>query len=356
VPNATDAPCPSNVANSSLALLDLRSGQNPYGPPAGVVAAATRAVCERNPDPAALSARTAVAERFGVGPEQVMLGHGASDLMFSCVHAWANASCVWLAIEPGESDHLARARRAGARVTRWRSVERTGHRVDLEQVAELMRLESPNIVSLAAPGSPTGASVPFAQLCRLAEQFPQTRFLVNQSWLSLSDDHADLELVPPDNVLCIRSLSVELALTGVRAGYVLGNARQLGELAATRPSFAASSVAQAVVQAAVQEPAFLNHSRQQLRADRARLAETLAALSLVHTPSVAPFLLVRVARAEEVTRELLEQHAVAVCDATPFGLPDHLRISSVDAPAAQRLRATLGEVLARRGLVRGREP
>jgi histidinol-phosphate/aromatic aminotransferase/cobyric acid decarboxylase-like protein len=67
-------------------------------------------------------------------------------------------------------------------------------------------------------------------------------------------------------------------------------------------------------------------------------------------------LLVRVARAEEVTRDLLERHAVAVCDATPYGLPDHLRISSVDVPGAQRLQAALAEVLTRRGLVRGREP
>jgi histidinol-phosphate/aromatic aminotransferase/cobyric acid decarboxylase-like protein len=303
-----------------------------------------------------MAARTAVAQRFGVTPERVMLGHGASDLAFSCVHTWANASCVWLAIEPAENAYLIRARRAGARITRWRSVERTGHRVDLEQVAELMRLASPNVVSLWAPGSPTGASVPFAQLCLLAEQFPQTRFLVNQSWLSLSDDHADLELMPPANVLCIRSLSAELALPGVRAGYALASERWIGELATTRPGFMASSAAQAVVQVAMQERDFTEQSRRQLRVDRERLATTLAAASLVHTPSVAPFLLVRVARAEEVTRDLLERHAVAVCDATPYGLPDHLRISSVDVPGAQRLQAALAEVLTRRGLVRGREP
>jgi histidinol-phosphate/aromatic aminotransferase/cobyric acid decarboxylase-like protein len=336
-------------------VLDLASNLNPYGPPEAACALAAAALCARDPDPSGAAARSSVAEQVGMSPERVLLGHGAGDLAFSCARALASSPCVWLSIEPADSELVNAARRLGARVTRWRSVERTGHRVDLEQVAELMRLEQPQVVSVCAPGDPTGASVPFAQLSSLAASFPETHFVVDQSGLSLSDDHADWVLPPPDNMICIRSLRRELALPGVRVAYAHASTALVTRIDAARPPFSASSAAQALIAWVMEHPEFADDSRERLAADRARLAALLDALGLVYTPSVAPFLLVRVARAEEVARELLEQHGVAVCDATRFGLPDHLRIAAVPAADAERLRAALARVTERRGLVGGRE-
>jgi histidinol-phosphate/aromatic aminotransferase/cobyric acid decarboxylase-like protein len=339
-------------------VLDLCTGQNPNPVPERVAEAATSALFDRHPDPQATRARRAVAERFGLDPEQVLLGHGASELMWSCAQALLPAGAVLLAIEPSHTELSTSARQNTARVARWRSVERTGHRVDLEQIGELIKLEQPNVVSLCAPGSPTGASVPFAELCELASGFESTTFVVDQTWLELSDDHADLELPPQENVVCVRSLSRAFALPGLRAGYLVGSSARVARIAAARPGpgLSVSSPAQAAVQASLHEQAFLAASRSQLQAGRERLAGVLRALGLVFTPSVAPFLLLRIARAEEVARELLERHRVAVCDATPFGLPDHVRIAALREPDAPQLTAALRDVLARRGLVAGREP
>ncbi|MET0391014.1 MAG: aminotransferase class I/II-fold pyridoxal phosphate-dependent enzyme [Polyangiales bacterium] len=354
---ATCVPHERLLAAEDLApdTLDLCTGQNPYGPPAYAIEAACQALCARYLDPSAGSARRSVAERFGLDPDQVLIGHGATELAFSCARALASSPCVWLSIEPAESECSAAARRAGARIMRWRSVERTGHRVDLEQVAELIRLERPSVVSLCAPGSPTGASVPFARLRALAEQFPETRFVVEQSWLSLSDDHADLELAPTANMICIRSLSLDFALPGARAGYAVASPALIGHIDAARSSYTANAAAQAIVQLAMRDKEFVASSRRALQADRARLAGVLDTLGLHYTPSVAPFLLLRIARAEEVALELFEEHHIAVSDATRFGLPDHIRISAVSASAAPRLQAALAHVTQRRGLVAGRE-
>jgi histidinol-phosphate/aromatic aminotransferase/cobyric acid decarboxylase-like protein len=354
-----DAISPEWLSELGLAaddVLDLCTAQNPSPLPVRVAEAAISALFERHPDVLAVAARRAVAERFAVEPEQVLIGHGASELLWSCAQALLPAGAVLLAIEPSHTELSSSARQNTARVARWRSVERTGHRVDLEQVGELIRLEQPDVVSLCAPGSPTGASVPFRALCELASSFESSTFVVDQSWLELSDDHADLELPPPQNVVCVRSLSRAFALPGLRAGYLLGSRANVVRIAATRPGMSASAPAQAAVRATLDEQAFLAASRSQLQAGRERLARVLKELGLVFTPSVAPFLLVRIARAEEVSRELLERHRLAVCDATAFGLPDHVRIAALSEAAAPQLTAALGDVLARRGLVGGREP
>jgi histidinol-phosphate/aromatic aminotransferase/cobyric acid decarboxylase-like protein len=66
-------------------------------------------------------------------------------------------------------------------------------------------------------------------------------------------------------------------------------------------------------------------------------------------------LLVRVTRATEVAAELLARCNIAVCDCTPYGLPDHLRIAGVREAEAPQLGAALADVLSRRGIPGGRE-
>lgn len=349
------ADTPPYLPGSPRGLIDLASGQNSRGPAPGVLEAAQRAVAERDLDALASATREAVALRWQTATERVLLGAGARALAWTAARALVQPGGVWLSVEPAQSPCAVAARASGARVTRWRSVERTGHTVDLDQVAELMRLEEPSVVSLCAPGSPTGASVPAARLFELAARFPGTQLVVDQSWLGLSDDHADLERLPPDNVLCLRSLSLEHALPGLRAGYALGSPALLERMQAARPPYLESAPALAALQAAMLDRTHGASSRHQLQADLARLRTLLDDLGLTYTPSVAPFLLVRVARATEVMQELRADHGIAVCDATPFGLPDHLRISAPSERDARQLKAALEQVLGRRRLVRGRE-
>jgi histidinol-phosphate/aromatic aminotransferase/cobyric acid decarboxylase-like protein len=349
---------PEVLASLGLAaheVLDLCSGLNPYGPPASVLGAARDAPLTHYPDPTGHAARARVAQRFGTSPDCVVLGSGAAELLWSCARVLIEPGMAVLTMEPGYPEFRVAARQLGARLVQWRSVERTGHRIDLQQIAELMRLETPAVLSLCAPGSPTGSSVRFTDIALLAARFPDTHVVVDQSLLALSDDHADLHELPASNVICIRSLSKELGLPGVRAAYLLADAKLAARIEATRPAFSTSSQTQAVIQAAMDEDAFSADSRLRLQADRTRLMATLDALGLVYTPSVAPFLLVRVARASEVAAELLERHRIAVCDATASGLPDHLRISAVSVAAAVQLSAALSDIIERRRLTHGRE-
>jgi histidinol-phosphate/aromatic aminotransferase/cobyric acid decarboxylase-like protein len=336
-------------------VLDLCSSLNPYGPPQSLVDAALNAPLTRYPDSTGLIARTQVARRFGTTPDNVVLGNGAAELLWSCARVLFEPGATLVCVEPSYAEFSVAARQQGARVVRWRSVERTGHCVDLQQVGELMQLETPAVVSLCTPGNPTGSSVRYSELEQLAARFPETHFVVDQSLLALSDDHADLLRLPARNVLCVRSLSKEFGLPGVRAAYLLADAQLAACVEATRPAFSTSSQAQAVIEAAMREEAFSAASRSQLQADRARLIATLDGLGLAHTPSVAPFQLVRMARASEVAAELLALHRIAVCDATAFGLPDHLRISALNAAAAPRLAAALADGTTRRKLTHGRE-
>jgi histidinol-phosphate aminotransferase len=334
--------------HAEQAALDLCTGKNRLGPPEAVLRAVNAAHAQ---DVVAAAAR-AVAARFKLAASQVVFGPGANALLWSAAQLLATPGCRWLSVEPAVTSFALAARAAGARVTQWRAVERRGHRVELDQVAELARLVEPKVISLSAPADPSGTSIPFASICALAAELPGATIVVDQSWLSLSRDHADLELPPPENVVCLRSLSVELGLVDRRVGYALCAPELAQRIARALPPAAASA---AVVATALEEQAYLDRCRSQLQADAALLLQLLASLQLTHSPSVTPFTLVRIARAQEVAEELLTQHHIAVYDATRVGLPDHLRIAAPAETAFPQLKTALEHVLERRKLNRGRE-
>jgi histidinol-phosphate/aromatic aminotransferase/cobyric acid decarboxylase-like protein len=354
-PQGTAPDALAELALSASDVLDLASGVNPMGPPKRLSDAARDADIRRYPHPTGLAARSGVAERFSTSADQVVLGAGAAELLWSCARVLVEATSTVLAIEPGYPEFTVAARQLGARVVQWRSVERTGHRVELQQVVELMRLGLPRVVCLGAPGYITGASLRLAELARVAQAFPDTHFVVDQSFLALSDDRDDLMLLPTANMICVRSLSKEFGVPGVRAAYLLADAKLAARIEATRPAYSTSAQTQAVVQAAMDESTFSADSAAQLRHARQCLAALLDSLELTYTPSVAPYLLVRLARASEVANDLLARHRIAVCDATPFGLPDHIRIAAISSQQAAPLSAALCEIIQRRGLTHGRE-
>jgi adenosylcobyric acid synthase len=337
------------------AVLDLANIGSRHAPPSDLLAVLRETPLNAYPDPTAMRARLAIAAQLGTTADRILLGNGASALMWLIAGALARLDSVVLAIQPGPGEFSAAARAIGARVVQWRAVERTGHAVDLEQVRELIALEHPALVNLCAPAWPSGAPVRFEALQLLAADHPECTFVVDQSELELSEQFEELTTAPPPNLVCVRSIGVSLALVGLRIGYLWARPDLCTYLSGRQPSFDTNTLAQRAAGLWPGQAEFIAGRRSRLLADRDRLAGVLKDAGLVATPSVTGALLVRVTRATDVAAELLARFNIAVCDCTAYGLPDHLRISGVGEVEATQLRAALGEVLSRRGIPGGRE-
>jgi histidinol-phosphate/aromatic aminotransferase/cobyric acid decarboxylase-like protein len=343
------------AGTSRAQLLDLATPGNLQAPPAAWRDELFRTVLNAYPDPQALRARKAIAARLGCEPEAILLGNGSSELLWNCGRALGRPDASVLVVMPGPAELAAGARASDARIVQWRAVERTGHAVDAQQIAELIALEKPALVNLSAPAWPSGASVPFESLQLLAAGFPDVRFVIDQSELEVSEQYGELTLAPPANVVCVRSIGKALGLQGLRVGYLWAQPALCGFLESRRPSFSTNSLAHAAAELWPSQGEFIAACRARMLDDRRRLAELLSELGLTPTPSVTGALLVRVTRASEVAHDLLVRWQIAVRDCSACGLPDHLRISGVSAEDAPRLGRALGDVLARRGISGGRE-
>jgi histidinol-phosphate/aromatic aminotransferase/cobyric acid decarboxylase-like protein len=316
-------------------MIDFAQALNPYGPHPDVLAAARAAALDRAPEKTSVEARHALAELAGSDPDGIVVGNGASDLLWTCARALV-PSGAWLRIaEPTRGEFRAAALACNARVLDWRADARNGFAIQLEALASTRA----DVLHLANPNSPTGASVPLAEVARMAARVPKTRIILDESFLSLSERADESRTPMPDNVVRIRSLTHDHALPGLRLGYLVCAPPLARVILAARSAGAVSAPVQAAAIAAASHADFVADSRRRLFADRDRLMAELRARGLAPLASSTHFFLLPVEQANAATARLAAA-GVLVRDCTAFGLPQHIRIAArPEADCAKLLEA-----------------
>ncbi len=325
-------------------VLDFSVNVNPYGPCDAVVHAIRTASLARYPDPTGRAARVAMAAALGRHADEIALGHGAVELLWSLARLLVPPGQTCAVVGPTFSELGAAVRAGGGRVVEWRASARDDFAVHTHAIDELLEQEKPRALYLCNPNNPTGRALAAAEVAALAARHPDVTLVLDQAFLSLSERHTDAEGARlPANVVCVRSLTKDHALAGLRVGYLVADAALVTRLEAIRPPWTASAPAQAAAVATFRPDAaaFVASSRRRMLADRDALGAALAPLSLRALPSVAPFVLVPAARATDLRRRLLARHRILVRDGTSFGLPDHVRLAARPADDTEHLVAAL---------------
>lgn len=322
-------------------VVDWSSSTNPYGPAPVVLRALQEAAIGRYPDSSGRRARQALSATLGVERDALVLGNGAAELLWSLARAWLAPGRRALMVEPTFSEFGAAARAAGAELCEWRSQPDDGFRVDLDAVAERARAVGASVVYLCAPNTPTGGSVAADSIASFARAQAEVSIVLDQSFLSLSERHADASVRLPDNVAVVRSLTKDHGIPGVRVGYLIARPELCAAIEAGRPAWSTSAFAQAAAIACCQCAEFVRESRERLLADRCALERELAELGVACFPSVTPFLIARVPQVAALRARLLERHRIVVRDCASFGLPGFMRLGAKPPAARERLLAAL---------------
>src|SRR5687768_2805436 len=81
-------------------LVDFSVNTNPYGPCAALVEAIRTAPIDRYPDPTARAAREVLARTLDASPDELALGNGAADLLWTLARVLVRPGTNVLMVEP----------------------------------------------------------------------------------------------------------------------------------------------------------------------------------------------------------------------------------------------------------------
>jgi len=213
-----------------------------------------------------------------------------------------------------------------------------GPGVDLDELEELAARV--DLLAIVNPNNPTGTTLGSTGLHELIGRHPNTRFLLDESFIEFSGEPSmvmAVEQSPLDNVAVLVSLSKTLGVPGLRLGYVYScDARFVSELGRRLPIWNLGSVAEFFLELLLKFRPELARSVERTILDREefrRLLQGVAGVRTVH-PSGGNFVLVDL---EGPSRVATEARAALLRDARI----DVKDLSGRFADGAPRLRVAV---------------
>jgi histidinol-phosphate aminotransferase len=310
-------------------IIKLASNENPLGVSPKAKSAIKKAIAElgRYPDGNAFDLRAALAKRYGVPAECIVVGNGSNDLleMAAAVFLGPGRSAVY-------SQHCFAVYPLATQSRGARSIvvpaKNYGH--DLEAMAAAIAPDT-RVVFIANPNNPTGTFVPGGELEAFIARVPrETAVVVDEAYTEYLPRELRYDsvgwLAKHSNLILTRTFSKVYGLAGLRVGFGLMQPAVADLLNRVRQPFNVNSLALAAATAALGDRKFVAKSTQMNRTGMVRLERALRKLGLETIPSCANFVTFRVLHAKAVYQKLLRQ-GVIVRPLAGYEMPDHLRVT-----------------------------
>jgi len=330
-------------------IVKLASNENPRGPSPKVLHAIAAAAADvtRYPDGNGFALKAALAQRYGVAHDQIVLGNGSNDVLELATQALLRPGDATVYSQHAFAVYPLATQARGATGIVVPACD-FGH--DLAGMAAAVTPRT-RIVFVANPNNPTGTWVaPEAMRAFLAAVPREVVVVLDEAY----DEYLEPAQRSPSagwidaypNLIVSRTFSKAYGLAGLRVGFGLMHAGLGDLLNRVRQPFNVNSVAQVAALAALADADYVAESAALNRAGMAELVHGLDAMGVGHVPSHGNFLLIRVGAAATVYEALLRQ-GVIVRPVASYGLPEHLRVTVGLPEENRRFLAALKTALGR---------
>ena len=333
-------------------IVDFSVNINPLGPPAAVVDALHADVreLERYPDPAYRALRGALAEAHGIASDDVMVGNGATELIYLAARALAPRRAAVFA--PCYSDYWRASANAGAEVSGYPGSPDE----DFAPNPDALRTAAQQceLVWIGHPNNPSGWLLERDVIRRATEESPRTAFVIDEAFIEFHERIADFTLLGADrprNVIVIRSLTKFFAMPGLRLGFAVVDAGLRRLMADYQEPWTVNAVAARAGEHLYDDADYLRRSREVVTEERRFLLAGLKALDGLQVfESHAPFLLLRIGvpgLASAALKERLLSHGILIRDASNYRGLDatYVRVAVKARGDNERLLEALGWTL-----------
>lgn len=333
---------------SGKPLTKLSANENPLGASPAALAALSQGHNPADyPDPDARTLREAIAAVHGLDADRIVCGTGSGELLHCAVQALASVGDEVLASRYSFSLYPLLAQKVGATAV---FADDDGCAASVDKLLAAVT-PATRVVLLDNPNNPVGSYLPPDEVERLHAGLPGNVLLIVDEaygeYVDPAHQHAAFDLAAAcENVLVSRTFSKAYGLASERVGWVTGAPHLIDLVNRLRGAFNVSVSGQKAALAALGDQAFVAASREHNTAERARLADAIAALGnhgLSTSPSEANFLLVHFAGEVTATQavEALSEAGYAVRHLPSQGLPNALRITIGKTDDMTRVIATL---------------
>jgi len=327
-------------------LVKLDANENPYGPsPRALNAlAALRDAVPIYPDPESRALRAALAEYAGVGPEHILAGAGADELIDLIMRLVITPGDAIVNCPPTFGMYSFDGALNGARVVEV--PRRADFSLDVEAVERAALESGAKLLFLCSPNNPDGSLIPPDVLDRLLH-LPLI-VVLDEAYIEFAGVESAASRVPATpNLVVLRTFSKWAGLAGLRVGYGVFPLALMAHLWKIKQPYNVNVAADAAARASLADLPYLRANVERIIAERERLLAALRSVTYLEPyPSRANFVLCRVSglSAAALKQRLAADYGILIRYFDKPGLRDHVRLSVGTPQQTDRLLAALREI------------
>lgn len=329
-------------------VIKMASNENPLGPSPLALEAVKEYLHKINfyPDGNCYYLKRALAERYNLHEQNIVVGNGADELITLLGAAYLNPGDEIIMAQPSFSEYDFSARLMDAVPV---YVPCKDFRHDLKAMAAAVT-EKTKIIYVCNPNNPTGTIVTHKELEDFLAELPSNILVVldeayNEYVGDPSYPHSLEFLKRGFNVIILRTFSKIYGLAGLRVGYGLADEQVIRDINTVREPFNVNSVAQVAARAALNDKKHLEAVLRVNSAGKEYLAGEFTRMGLFYLPTEANFIFVEVGvDSRELFQKLLHK-GVIVRTGDIFGYPQFIRVSIAKEEENRRFIQVLEECL-----------
>ena len=330
-----------------LEIIKLASNENVLGPSPLAIEAMQNVARDvwLYPDDLCFDLKKALAARWNVGEDQLIVGNGSDEIIHFLALALLEKSDEVILADPSFVQYKAAAMLADC------AFHLVPMQDDLRHDLRAMKAQvNPNtkLIFIANPNNPTGTVVSKAEFDELLDGLPPRVVVVLDQayyeYVTDSDTPEGLDYVRAGhNVVVLHTFSKAYAIAGLRVGYGISTPQLAGYLQQVRGPFNVNSLAQAAAIASLKDDAQVEKARECNSAGLEQLYRAFDELGLRYWRSEANFVLFDVARdAKSVGLELMKRGIIV---RSAIASPTWIRVTVGTREMNERFISSLREVL-----------
>ncbi|MGE5578549.1 MAG: histidinol-phosphate transaminase [Bacillota bacterium] len=312
-------------------VVKLASNENPLGPSPKAVERVKEMALQSHiyPDAAGFRLKSRLAEKYGVAPDQIVLGNGSDEIIMLIGETFVGPGDEVVMPHPSFPVYKTATLLMGGT-----PVEVSTAGEGYIDVREMVRKVGPRTKAfvLCNPNNPTGAMVSKADLAYVMKNVPpNVLVVVDEAYAEYVEDPEYGEMLPylmqGRNVVILHTFSKIYGLAGLRVGFALTLPETASLLNRVRLSFNQNAIGQEAAEAALDDAEHVRRSVEMNRAGKDLLTREFTAMGLRIYPTWGNFIMVDTGRDAQALFNALLRRGVIVRPTTAWGMKTGLRIT-----------------------------
>ncbi len=326
-------------------FIKLNTNENPYPPSPKVIKAIQEATDQRlrlYPDPEAAGLRAALAECYGLKPEQVFCGNGSDEVLGLCFYAFFSPGKKVVFPDITYSFYPVYTELFGL------DYEEIPLNEDFSLPVEKFLGGNGGVV-VCNPNAPTGKTQPVENIRRIVEANQDVVVMVDEAYVDFGAESVVPLIGQYPNLVVVGTMSKSRSLAGMRIGYALGSADLIAAVNCVKNSFNSyplDRIALAAGEAAVRDQEYFDQTRNKIMVTRQNTTDRLRQLGFLVHDSNSNFIFVT--HPDKSGRELqqgLRDRGVLVRRFDKPRIADYLRVSIGTDAEMEAMCAACEEIL-----------